>query len=126
LSPRARFILEVVLFLAVLAAAWILVITTARGEVSSVHLATVDRLRTPDAAEPKPTLADFEHALAYAKRGAIVSDTGMGREVQDALLEVALAAPHPPKPLVDAAADAFLRQAAEPRAWWQQSTWLGP
>jgi hypothetical protein len=82
-------------------------------------MTVIHAVRTPDA---EPTLADFEHALAYALRGAIVSDTGMGREVQDALLRVVLAAPNPPKQLLDVAMDAFLRQVSSrsPELWWDQ------
>jgi hypothetical protein len=91
-------------------------------EVSSMAQLTITvAIRAPGF---EPTLADFEHALAYAKRGRIVSDHGVGREVQDALMQVALAAPNSPKQLVDAAVDAFLRQLTDPRPWWQQPTWL--
>jgi hypothetical protein len=43
-------------------------------------------------------------------------------EVQRALDAVRDAAPHPPKRLLDAAMDAFLRQAADPRRWYEKNT----
>jgi hypothetical protein len=42
-------------------------------ELSSVQLAASAAMRVPGS---EPTLADFERALAYAERGAIVSCTG--------------------------------------------------
>jgi hypothetical protein len=66
-------------------------------------------LRTPG---PLGTLADFERALAYAKQGAIVSDTGLEPEVLEALDAVARAAPTPPKRIIDAAMDAYLHSCA--------------
>lgn len=58
-------------------------------------------------AGPLGTLADFEAALDYAIRGAVVSDTGLSGEVLDALDVVARAAPNPPQRLIDAAWDAY-------------------
>jgi hypothetical protein len=56
-------------------------------------ITTVGRIR---AAGGEPTLADFEHALAYAKRGAIITCTGLNAEVQRASTPVRAAAPNPP------------------------------
>jgi len=55
----------------------------------------------------EPTPADFENALRYALRGAVVSDTGLSGEVLDALDVVARAAPNPPQGLIDAAREAY-------------------
>jgi hypothetical protein len=72
----------------------------------------------------EPDLAEFEHHLEVAMSGGIISCGAWNAEVQRALDAVRAAAPSPPKQLLDAAMDAFLRQVADPRPWWQQSTWL--
>jgi hypothetical protein len=75
-------------------------------------------MRTPDA---EPTLAEFEHHLEVAIAVGIISCGAWNAEVQRALDAVRLAAPNPPKQLLDATMDAFLRQAADPRPWYEQN-----
>jgi|SRR5215211_4417717 len=55
--------------------------------------------------------------------GVILCTLGFTRQVIDALDAIAKAAPNAPKQLLDPAMDAFLRQCADPRPWWQQSSW---
>ena len=74
-------------------------------------------MRTPDA---EPTLAEFEHHLEVAMSGGTISCGAWNAEVQRAL-DAVRAAPNPPKQPLDAAMDAYLRQVADPRPWWQQS-----
>jgi hypothetical protein len=61
---------------------------------------------------PLGTLQDFRAGTRVRQEGAIVSCTGLAAEVLDALDMVARAAPDPPKRLVDAAMDAYIRSAA--------------
>lgn len=73
----------------------------------------------------EPTLAEFNARLELAMRGGVILCTlGFTTEVIAAIDAIAQAAPDPAKELLDAAMDAFLRQLADPRPWWQQSTWL--
>jgi hypothetical protein len=51
--------------------------------------------------------------------GVILCTLGFTGEVIDALEAVAQAAPNLPKQLLDAAMDAFLRQVADPRPWYE-------
>jgi hypothetical protein len=75
-------------------------------------------LRSTDS---EPGLAEFEHHLEAAMSGGIISCGAWNAEVQCALDAVRAAAPNPPKQLLDDAMDAFLRQAADPRPWWDQA-----
>ena len=70
---------------------------------------------------PTPSLADFEWYLQGAMGGKTYTCTGLWQPVLDALDDVAMAAPDPPKALLDAAMDAYLGQVTG-RA--RRSTWL--
>lgn len=55
------------------------------------------------------TRGEFREALALAKVGGVMSDTGANDEVLDALIAIADTAPRPPARLVTAAVEAFER-----------------
>jgi hypothetical protein len=74
-------------------------------------------MRSPDS---EPDLAEFQHHLDVAMACGIITCAAWNAEVHRALDAVRAAAPNPPKALVDAAMDAFLRQAADPRPWYEQ------
>jgi hypothetical protein len=70
----------------------------------------------------EPTLAEFQARLELAMRGGVILCTlGFTAEVIDALDAIARAAPDPAEELLDAAMDAFLRQAADPRPWYEKN-----
>jgi len=73
-------------------------------------------MRTSDG---EPTLAEFEYHLELARAGGFISCTAWNAEVSRALDAVRRAGPNPPRQLLDAAMDAFLRQVADPRPWYE-------
>jgi hypothetical protein len=89
--------------------------------VMSRSIRTTCAIRAPDT---EPTLDEFQARLELAMRGGmILCALGFTREVLHALDAVRDAAPNPPRQLLDAAMDAYVRQVMDSRPWWQQSTW---
>jgi hypothetical protein len=69
----------------------------------------------------EPTLDEFQCHLEAAMACGMITCGAWNAEVRHALDAVRAACPDPPKALIDAAMDAFLRQVMDPRPWWQQS-----